>query len=76
MAVAVALRDMQQQVLNPIEVTVPMKPIKKPKEWTVLETTGAAVNGSYCRYTVGQKLTDPIEVTILRDAGVKIAATA
>ncbi len=76
MARAVATRDVLEEILNPPTITLPAKKIKKPKEWTVMETGGCALNGSYVRYAMGQKLTDPIEVAMLLEVGLKIEATA
>jgi hypothetical protein len=76
MARAVAAQTAAQDILYPPVITVPSKKIRNPKEWTIMESAGVALNGSYVRYFAGQKLDDPLTVKLLRDQGVKIEATA
>jgi hypothetical protein len=76
MARAVATRDYLNETINRPEITLPKKKIKHPVEWTVMETAGAAINGSFVRYNAGDKLDDPLSVKLLRAEGVKIEATA
>jgi hypothetical protein len=76
MATAVAVRNLMDTVRFPPVITVPAKKIKNPKEWTVMETTGVAINGSHVRYNLGDKLYDALAVKLLRAEGVKIEATA
>ncbi len=76
MARAVATRDFLETSMNPVVVRLPKKKIKNPKEWTVMETAGTAINGSFQRYNVGDKFTDPIVVNLLLAEGIKLEPTA
>lgn len=72
----VALRYKYAEMRNPLDIKLPEVAPEDPKEWIVMEDGGAAVNGSFLRFSHGQKITDALEATLLIEAGLHLEATA
>lgn len=71
-----ALAYTMQEMQRPVHVPLPAVPPKRPKEWVLLNSITACINGSISRYERGFEIHARWIMTELKAAGGEVAPVA